>query len=32
MKEAFNYLSKLTEIERKNSPDFFFFKKEIILY
>jgi hypothetical protein len=31
MKEAFNYLSKLTEIERKNSPDFFF-KKEIILY
>jgi len=30
MKEAFNYLSKLTEIERKNSPEFF--KKEIILY
>lgn len=30
MKEAFNYLSKLTEIERKNSTEFF--KKEIILY
>lgn len=27
MKEAFNYLSKLTEIERKNSPEFFLRRK-----
>lgn len=26
MKEAFNYLSKLTEIERKNSPESFFYE------